>query len=231
MLAAGTIHRFGTPEQIAKYFDPLIDGELLGVGVDVDGIEDLAVRGVDDDAGTAVLGDRPQSHRLALHRLAALGLRPEQNRWLLIQPGHGAAEGDGRRQRDRHDARRSRRSQPGEQCRAIFAGCRGVERQDPGQVRRLEPPHGRGVRSFRQAADREVNLLFEDLEPLPLEGLEQKWSEQWKADDTYRFDRTQPRENVYSIDTPPPTASGACGRRPTSWPSWPTNWNGAASKR
>ena len=42
-----------------------------------------------------------------------------------------------------------------------------------------------------------------------LEDLEQKWAERWKADDTYRFDRTQPRENVYSIDTPPPTVSGS----------------------
>lgn len=42
-----------------------------------------------------------------------------------------------------------------------------------------------------------------------LEGLEQKWSAQWQADDTYAFDRTQPRENVYSIDTPPPTVSGS----------------------
>ncbi len=42
-----------------------------------------------------------------------------------------------------------------------------------------------------------------------LEGLEEKWSAQWKADDTYAFDRTQPRENVYSIDTPPPTVSGS----------------------
>ena len=42
-----------------------------------------------------------------------------------------------------------------------------------------------------------------------LEGLEATWSKQWKADDTYRFDRTQPRENVYSIDTPPPTVSGS----------------------
>jgi valyl-tRNA synthetase len=42
-----------------------------------------------------------------------------------------------------------------------------------------------------------------------LEGLEAKWSQQWKADDTYAFDRTQPRENVYSIDTPPPTVSGS----------------------
>lgn len=42
-----------------------------------------------------------------------------------------------------------------------------------------------------------------------LEGLEAKWAERWKADDTYGFDRTQPRENVYAIDTPPPTVSGS----------------------
>ncbi len=42
-----------------------------------------------------------------------------------------------------------------------------------------------------------------------LEGLESKWAERWKADKTYAFDRTQPRENVYSIDTPPPTVSGS----------------------
>jgi valyl-tRNA synthetase len=42
-----------------------------------------------------------------------------------------------------------------------------------------------------------------------LEGLEQKWGERWQADQTYRFDRSQPRENVYAIDTPPPTVSGS----------------------
>src|SRR6195952_5161591 len=42
-----------------------------------------------------------------------------------------------------------------------------------------------------------------------LEGLEAKWAARWKADDTYAFDRTQPRDNVYSIDTPPPTVSGS----------------------
>jgi valyl-tRNA synthetase len=42
-----------------------------------------------------------------------------------------------------------------------------------------------------------------------LEGLEAKWVERWRADETYAFDRTQPRENVYSIDTPPPTVSGS----------------------
>jgi valyl-tRNA synthetase len=42
-----------------------------------------------------------------------------------------------------------------------------------------------------------------------LEGLEEKWSAIWKADDTYAFDRTKTREEIYSIDTPPPTASGS----------------------
>ena len=42
-----------------------------------------------------------------------------------------------------------------------------------------------------------------------LEGLEAKWGEQWRADDTYAFDRTATREDVYSIDTPPPTVSGS----------------------
>ena len=42
-----------------------------------------------------------------------------------------------------------------------------------------------------------------------LEGLEQKWAAQWKDEGTYAFDRTQPRENVYAIDTPPPTVSGS----------------------
>ncbi len=42
-----------------------------------------------------------------------------------------------------------------------------------------------------------------------LEGLEATWSERWKAGDTYAFDRTRPREGVYSIDTPPPTVSGS----------------------
>ena len=42
-----------------------------------------------------------------------------------------------------------------------------------------------------------------------LEGLEQKWIARWEADGRYRFDRSRPREAVYSIDTPPPTVSGS----------------------
>ena len=42
-----------------------------------------------------------------------------------------------------------------------------------------------------------------------LEGLEAKWQPRWDADAVYRFDRTRPRDEVYSIDTPPPTVSGS----------------------
>ena len=42
-----------------------------------------------------------------------------------------------------------------------------------------------------------------------LEGLEVKWNARWEAEGTYRFDRERPRDDVYSIDTPPPTVSGS----------------------
>ena len=42
-----------------------------------------------------------------------------------------------------------------------------------------------------------------------VDGLEAKWSQQWEADGVYRFDRTATREQVFSIDTPPPTVSGS----------------------
>src|SRR5689334_24813123 len=42
-----------------------------------------------------------------------------------------------------------------------------------------------------------------------LEGLEETWAARWKADDTYAFDRSKTREQIFSIDTPPPTVSGS----------------------
>ncbi len=42
-----------------------------------------------------------------------------------------------------------------------------------------------------------------------LDGLEEKWSARWRAEGTYGFDRTKTRDEVYSIDTPPPTVSGS----------------------
>src|SRR6476469_5403949 len=42
-----------------------------------------------------------------------------------------------------------------------------------------------------------------------LDGLDVRWGEHWRADDTYAFDRTTDRDAVFSIDTPPPTVSGS----------------------
>jgi valyl-tRNA synthetase len=42
-----------------------------------------------------------------------------------------------------------------------------------------------------------------------LDGLEAKWSDRWETAGTFRFDRTKARDEVYSIDTPPPTVSGS----------------------
>jgi valyl-tRNA synthetase len=42
-----------------------------------------------------------------------------------------------------------------------------------------------------------------------LDGLEAVWSVRWEADQVYAFDRTRPRSEVFSIDTPPPTVSGS----------------------
>ena len=42
-----------------------------------------------------------------------------------------------------------------------------------------------------------------------LDGLEHRWAQRWEADGTYRFERDSRRDQVFSIDTPPPTVSGA----------------------
>ena len=42
-----------------------------------------------------------------------------------------------------------------------------------------------------------------------LEGLEAKWTPRWEAERVYGFDRTRTRDEVFSIDTPPPTVSGS----------------------
>ncbi|GIH99624.1 valine--tRNA ligase [Planobispora takensis] len=42
-----------------------------------------------------------------------------------------------------------------------------------------------------------------------LDGLERVWVGRWEAEGTYRFDRSRTRDEIYSIDTPPPTVSGS----------------------
>ena len=42
-----------------------------------------------------------------------------------------------------------------------------------------------------------------------VEGLEQKWGPSWDDSKTYSFDKSAPKSNIFSIDTPPPTVSGS----------------------
>ncbi|HEU4319093.1 MAG TPA: valine--tRNA ligase [Acidimicrobiia bacterium] len=42
-----------------------------------------------------------------------------------------------------------------------------------------------------------------------IEGLEAKWDERWESEGTYRFDRSKTRDEIFAIDTPPPTVSGS----------------------
>jgi valyl-tRNA synthetase len=42
-----------------------------------------------------------------------------------------------------------------------------------------------------------------------VDGIEVKWQQVWEAQGTYRFDRSKTRDEIYAIDTPPPTVSGS----------------------
>ena len=42
-----------------------------------------------------------------------------------------------------------------------------------------------------------------------LEGIEATWAAAWEEERLYRFNPGAPREQVFSIDTPPPTVSGS----------------------
>jgi valyl-tRNA synthetase len=64
----------------------------------------------------------------------------------------------------------------------------------------LRPAGGTGFRRLRR-----MNVP----EKPSLDGLEDKWDEWWETAGTYRFDRARVREEVFAIDTPPPTASGS----------------------
>ena len=46
-------------------------------------------------------------------------------------------------------------------------------------------------------------------EKASVDGLEAKWVPSWEQNSVYGFNPEAPRDNIYSIDTPPPTASGS----------------------
>jgi valyl-tRNA synthetase len=54
------------------------------------------------------------------------------------------------------------------------------------------------------------NPMTRDVPDKPaLEGLEAKWMDRWETEGTYRFDRSKQRDEIFAIDTPPPTVSGS----------------------
>ncbi|MBT8225508.1 MAG: valine--tRNA ligase [Dactylosporangium sp.] len=68
----------------------------------------------------------------------------------------------------------------------------------------------RGAR--RRVPSRAVTAIapsFAVPESVSLDGLEDKWARRWEDSGIYRFDRSKGRDEVYSIDTPPPTVSGS----------------------
>jgi valyl-tRNA synthetase len=42
-----------------------------------------------------------------------------------------------------------------------------------------------------------------------LEGIDERWAAHWETEGIFRYDRSKNRSEVFSIDTPPPTVSGA----------------------
>ncbi|MBW3588832.1 MAG: valine--tRNA ligase [Actinobacteria bacterium] len=50
---------------------------------------------------------------------------------------------------------------------------------------------------------------YEIPEKPTLEGIEAKWMERWEADGIFRFDRSKGRDEIFAVDTPPPTVSGS----------------------
>ena len=42
-----------------------------------------------------------------------------------------------------------------------------------------------------------------------LDGIEDSLADRWESEGVYRFDRSATRDQVFAIDTPPPTVSGS----------------------
>ncbi len=73
------------------------------------------------------------------------------------------------------------------------------------------PEHATTTNPTSAAASAEVvrAVVREVPDKVSLDGLEATLDARWTRDGTYAFDRSATREQVYSIDTPPPTVSGS----------------------
>ncbi|CAB4624671.1 unannotated protein [freshwater metagenome] len=65
------------------------------------------------------------------------------------------------------------------------------------------------MNTAQPASSSEILAPADAPDKVSVEGLEEKWGLVWENDGVYRFRREAERESIYSIDTPPPTASGS----------------------
>ena len=106
-----------------------------------------------------------------------------------------------------------------ERCgEAIRAGRHALARAEPSDCTTCAPRRSTTSAPPRSSSEAQLSLTaivngyalaMTDMAKKPaLYGLEAKWDAIWQEQRTYRFDRSKRREDIYSIDTPPPTVSG-----------------------
>src|SRR5690606_20907255 len=137
---------------------------------------------------------RDAGHRRAVHRVGGADRRVLPHR----QPGRG---------------------RPAQDLRALLLPGRADRVPQDGRVGARKPGSARPAADgtmphMTTDATRTTNLSPVTLPDKPsVDGLEEKWAGVWREQDTYAFDRepalAAPREQIFAIDTPPPTASGS----------------------
>ena len=110
-------------------------------------------------------------------------------------------------------------------CNEHVAGYqpRSVRRRRVGADRTRSRHRGRRIAARRAGRRRRTRLtraahwarllILAPMAGIPdkptLDGIEARWTEVWDAAGVYRFDRTATRDEVFAVDTPPPTVSGS----------------------
>src|SRR5438477_25947 len=84
---------------------------------------------------------------------------------------------------------------------------RSEHRQHSRTHRRGTPPRAESMAVLRRLLATLARMQVP--EKPSLDGLEAKWGEWWETAGTYRFDRSRTRDQIFAIDTPPPTVSGS----------------------
>ena len=96
--------------------------------------------------------------------------------------------------------------------RGYLAGGGVVEREHAGYGNPIMPEQTNGPTNHEAPSD-QAGFGRPHGRGIPdkpgLEGLEATWAARWEAEGVYAFDRTATRDQVFSIDTPPPTVSGS----------------------